>query len=1491
MARFGSHRWRGLVPLTGWFAVAWGLGAAANRSCAEEPAAAPAANAFAAEDAAEPPAPDDDGGVRLPADRGKDRQLDRATRLADAGRWTDAVLILDELVADDSDTFADERASQATRRSVRHTAAQMIESLPAAGRDAYGLVFRSRAERALEQAVAANDAAAIVAVARRWFTTPAGHHAALMTAVAALESGRPVEAAAWLDRLAALADTACFEPTLSLMRALALQRAGDPQAANRIIREAAAGRHGPVRLAGREVNLSFAAGQGMQWLADVVGLPPSPRVGDEWRQLRGDAARNAIANASRPLLAPRYRVPLTRHPEEARLLEKRRSVAGDAGRSLLPAAAPLAVNGLIVVRTPLGVLAVDFETGKRLWLQSGAAGSEPADAAAVQRDIDLAFEDATSGGLSSDGRSVFAVESRPRDLLPAAPAVAGGRDARRGGNSLAAYELDRQGGLRWRLPQGDGDVAADAWYLGAPLVVGDELFVLVEEKGELRLDVLAATTGAVVWSQPLAEFDEAGRGPGASQEISRRRQAGLTPALGEGVLVCPVGAGVVAAIDATTRSLLWAHRYRALPAVRQEPDPSPAPRGGDAPRRCDPCPVIAGGRVLLTPYDSDDLLCLGLRDGQPAWPAPRPGRLRIAGVVEESVIVVGPNSVEALSLATGVSLWQRPLGDAAAPSGRGILTAKSLFLPVDAPEVIEIRIADGSIAGRAAARGGAVPGNLVAYRGEIISRGVDSLDVFHQVDALEPRIERAFREDPRDTWAASWRGQADLDAGRVAAGLEPLVAAATSTPPRIAPRTLADALVFALQRDFTAAAPHWKSLVERGDPAARSAIVTRVAVDAFLRSGDLESAWLGCRHLLAAGGEDAAGDLVRDPSDAALAATTDRWLRGRLAEFAARAPEPLQHAVAAAAATAIDSAVHAVPIASRQRRLEVVAERLGSHPTSRAARDALVAELDRRVAGGETDRLQAVRRALLKPPDGRPSQAAAARAGQNWPPGKVVARVEPDEGGAVAARSGALTVPLVPPRGADDAAIAGMGLAYDLQLRRIVVRDDCGRRILEPLPIDPVTMPMPWLAQPPSIQASVAGRLLFVRAGSHLSAFDLEAEPGQELLLWQRPERSAPGSGRQWGPAGRISRAGNVPLGLVISEPDAADGLSGGVSARASAQGLLSRSGRTVSLLDPVSGRVLWERGRVPAAAEWIGDDEVACGCTPDGRGSVVLAMADGRLLERRDLPHRRQRLAVHGRRIMAARPLDEVPGERTARRVLVEVVDPAVRESRPVGEFSGEARSTRVGDDHVAIIEPDGTFTLLDIAAGNVALRVALPTPPARIEYVHVIPWEDRYLVFAGAPDAVGGEADEDIDIQPLHELMLAGETGPPLSGSLWAVAREGGGLLWPTAATIRRHCLHAAQPAGLPVLLFCRRMHAEQRGHTLGVLVLDKRTGQAVLEEDGIRIPADELAGCELVGNPQDHTIMVRDAAGRRLATLQFTGEPLSQSEPFQAASSAPH
>jgi hypothetical protein len=117
-----------------------------------------------------------------------------------------------------------------------------------------------------------------------------------------------------------------------------------------------------------------------------------------------------------------------------------------------------------------------------------------------------------------------------------------------------------------------GAATSMAWFMGAPLVVGDRLFVMVEERSEVRLDVLRAADGAVEWSQPLADVDEAQAI--RSGEFRSRQLAGLSPALGGGVLVCPLGNGTVVAIDLATRELRWAHEYRRSP--REAP---PRPEG------------------------------------------------------------------------------------------------------------------------------------------------------------------------------------------------------------------------------------------------------------------------------------------------------------------------------------------------------------------------------------------------------------------------------------------------------------------------------------------------------------------------------------------------------------------------------------------------------------------------------------------------------------------------------------------------------------------------------------------------------------------------------------------------------------------------------------------------------------------------------------------------------------------------------------------------
>jgi hypothetical protein len=1447
----------------------------------------------AAPDAADEPT---EPGLFFPSDRTRERELDRARRLIADARWSDAAVALDELLAGDQDAFVVAGAGT-TRGSIRSAAAAAVAALPRPGREAYRRLFDGRAAKQLAAAIAADDQDGIVAVARRWLHTAAGRQAALLAGLSRLESGQHLAAAAWLDRLAGLEGAGDYEPTLSVMRAIARSRTGDEQAAERLL--PSAGRRGPsgVRLAGRDLTIPAAADAARAWLAETAGGTsggePELRAGSDWRQLGGGPARGGVTTASRPLLVPRYRVPLVRHPDEARRLEQARVAAADAGEPLLPAGTPLAIGDRLVVQTPLGILAIDFESGRRIWLEAAvtAADAEPTaaagwavepNAAAVEH---RAFDDATSGNLASDGRLVFAVESPPAALAQAriSPdgfgfgAMANG-DLPRLANTLSAYAL-ADGAVRWRLPaEGrhagrDGDAAA-RWHLGPPLVVGDDLFVLVEDRGEVCVEARAAADGLLRWTQPLATYED---DQAIAEATSRpRRLAGLTPAFAEGILVCPIGAGGVVAVDVATRSLLWAHAYPQ--ANGPEADPARRRRGGD------PAPVIAGGRLLLAPYDSDLVICLGLTDGQQAWRQQRGPGTRLVGAVDGKAITVGDTAVEALDMATGRPLWKRDLGEGVRPSGRSLLTLKSVLVPCDAPAVVEVALADGRIVGRSTGRGGRIPGNLVAHRGELISRNVDSLDVFHQKAVLEERIETARRAGAPSPWATYWQGQVALDTGDVATGLEALAAAAAVPGFRIPRDDLDDAIVTAMRHDFPAAARAWTKFPgradERGPPAGAGVAVARMAVDGFLATGDTAAAWEQLEPLLAAWpAANEPEETFADAADQPLEITGDRWLRGRLIRVSAAADDSLRREIDRACTVLVRDAAKTPEKHLRQRRLEVVGERLGLHPASALAWTELASAGGGRQAEVRASLARLADADRVAPNAGGDDPAAD---GVGWPLGQVDVRHPRGHGPArTAGRRQLLPVPLA---GGGAAGTRAAQAVVDLERERLTITDSFGRAVTDPLPVEGLGMGLgiPFFNQMLPLELAVVGRALVVRTAAGLVAYDLDAAPGTGRGLWRRPDFGIAADDQVRWVGGRVARDGGVPLGLRIIEPDDRPRGSGRGMV-ATPAGIFIPGPTSITMLDSATGRLLWERHRLPPGLEWFIDAEFLCGATADGRGSVVCQTTDGRLLHMTDVPHRRQRVAARGRRFVAVRPLDEHPAGPVADRVRLELVDPVDRESRPIGDFAGDARATATADGRLAVLEPGGSLAVFDLADGSLVFRTALGDAPRRIERLQVIASVDRYLIFAGASDD-----DPDDEVAPLEQFLHSGGAGAPLSGAVWAVAAADGLPLWPVPALIERHCLHPAQPPGLPILTFCRLLSRREGGTpALSVLCLDKRTGHAVFESDRVAAASPQAFGCDLAGDPGAATVTLGD---ERPLELVFTGRPIAPQPPFRGRSRPP-
>jgi len=1496
-------------------------------------------------------------GVSLPTDRLRERQFDQAKRLIDAKRFADAATLLDEMLAADEDVFLDEGlAGGQTSRSMKTRVTEQIGSLPPAGRDAYLLQFRSRAERALAAGIAANDSGQIVAVARRWFHAPAGSRAAIVVATTLLEAGQPLAAAAWLDRLSTDRSVTLPESVRTAVQLMetvtSLATTGSPAATA----QAKPALPAEVRLGGERLRLGGGLDRRLleQRLMQAVRGTAGRPLADfrNWQMDRGSPGRNPICSCDRPLLVPRYRVPLTLHPEESRLVAARRQLLRDQGLPILPAGAPLAVDGVLLAQSRAGLVAVDFRSGKRVWMQGRLAESALVDNDDRQapdempHPLDMLFTDATTATLASDGRLVFAVESPP---TVGRPESSRNRLRRLGrptpgqtiNNNLVAYEI-ASGQQRWQLPREDEETTG-RWYLGSPLPLGDELFVLVEERQQIRLDVLAADSGATLWSQPLADID-------LDHDIENRadrRQGGLSPSFAGGILVCPTGAGAVIAVDLAARTLRWAYRFAVpkpadvrrlangiqlrlrvlaggLAGVRNQAD---ADDGQPLSRWLDTVPTVAGDRVLLTPFGSDDLHCVDLRTGESLWIRSRDKHLLVAGVVDRNVILVGQQQVTAISLDDGQPRWESPTRFADQQvCGRPLITGSRLFVPLTTPAVAEIDLASGQLVGSSPGRGESLPGNLVAHRGEIISQGVDSLDVFHQTVPLEQAIETATADDPNDPWAIGWRGELRLAAGQTAAGLDDIRRAYGAAGLRPAPAIVSRAIRYAIKHDFDAASSCWQEGATAANSPEVAGDILRQAVAGFLAANDSANAWKVCQRFLdlPAGkpGTDAPPPLIADPQDGQLMLSENRWLQRQLhrlgrARTTGQPQEDDAGSVASQLSVTAEAAVKAAatvePLPARITALELVLERFGDHPAVSGAREQLAAAVRQQAelalgTARQNLRLELDLLALgsdqLGDRDAPPADAAALAA--VWPVGEVAVTdgLQPNDAGELLRNR--IPVPLI-----HTATSAFPDASLETDGSNLLLKDRFGRSIGGGIPLADKASSTIWRQQISRItrsqlsQAMMIGRILLLTTADELAVFEVsDSDAGEHRLLWiasnpyadaVQPERMLPGEPLQ----DRLLRQlGQRPLGLQQGQPHHRHVQRTPFfrTGQPRLTGVPVIYDRTLELRDLRTGQLLWQRRQVPARAEAFGDDTVLCVAGPDGQDALLLSMADGHLLARHDLPPRDERLAVAGRRLLI---VDAGNDSLEPAKVGLTSLDVLDLSRTGAGSCGANARGFADPAGVFFTVAADGRLTAIDVASGRTIFASELPEPPASLTQLRVLPWEDRYLVLIGCNETPEEQA-------RFKGIRSIGRFGVNRFGNvvetslLYAVDRVSGDMLWPRPASIQRHILHVSQPAGLPVLIFARQLHMERKSRQVpdqprhSLLCLDKRTGGLLHLDDRILIePRHAAATAELrvVGEPATGAVRLniesrqRGGAGTREIVLQFTGLPADGQQPFRA------
>src|SRR6185503_13024 len=148
------------------------------------------------------------------------------------------------------------------------------------------------------------------------------------------------------------------------------------------------------------------------------------------------------------------------------------------------------------------------------------------------------WQDHTFGEVSSDGRQVYVIDDLGFAPLPNVNQTPvfigrGGRGIPNPGtakpyNLLVALDLAKQGYQVWAVggTTGDNPALAGAFFLGAPLPVGDQVYALAEFSGEIRLLCLDARTGNLEWKQPLATIENF-----SITNDPSRRLAGASPSL------------------------------------------------------------------------------------------------------------------------------------------------------------------------------------------------------------------------------------------------------------------------------------------------------------------------------------------------------------------------------------------------------------------------------------------------------------------------------------------------------------------------------------------------------------------------------------------------------------------------------------------------------------------------------------------------------------------------------------------------------------------------------------------------------------------------------------------------------------------------------------------------------------------------------------------------------------------------------------------------
>ncbi|MFK7768591.1 MAG: PQQ-binding-like beta-propeller repeat protein [Mariniblastus sp.] len=708
--------------------------------------------------------------VFLPAPREILRPLIRARRALQENDMARAVTLLGEVLTDTTteDFLIPDPTVDGVSTSLRKRAQSILGALPTKDRELYRVRYGVQAKQMLQKAIETGDYQQVSEVMIRFFYTDAGYDAAMLLGHYHLDQGRPIAAASCFERITQSEEArTLYDPEASVLLATCLMMSDAPdRAAEVLVSFQSKSSRRSFQFMGKPVRMFDKPKDAGPWLKKLIGESPLKDIAvvNQWVMVGGNPQRNARSGTGFPLLSPRWATPTVNNPDLEDAVKDRQTELIALGSSPIPSVQPLAVGDTIVMRAFDRMIGVDFKTGKRVWVfppWNFATRFETPKQRIKKRTVkedsltERMWMDSIYGQASSDGKRIFVVPKPgfssevSTDGLNEDSEPALGRTY----NEMMAIDIGREGAFSWEVGGESGldePKLAKSFFLGPPLPLANELFAVCQQDSEIRLVVLDAETGKLKWIQQLGTI-ETNSNRVDVQADRFRRLAGVTPSFSNGILVCATGTGALVAVDLSTRSLLWGYQYT-TPGSKSIQRLSPfnvskTDKLGGLWR--DSTIVISDGRVMFTPVDSQDMICVNLQNGHPAWKqkgirsskTPRRESLYLACVENGKAILVGGEQIRAINLSTGEKQWVSSLEGYGRPSGRGYANRGSYYLPTTNEKLLQIELETGKFV--KAVKTDGVLGNLICYRGEVISHSVDRVATFPQDEPSRKRIQLA----------------------------------------------------------------------------------------------------------------------------------------------------------------------------------------------------------------------------------------------------------------------------------------------------------------------------------------------------------------------------------------------------------------------------------------------------------------------------------------------------------------------------------------------------------------------------------------------------------------------------------------------------------------------------------------------------------------------------------------------------------------------------